>query len=104
MRLRSAALPRSETGGTGLRTIRSERGAGTQELRVLRAEAGRAEEPFEVTVGHRGGPLDARVLSRYADAGVDRVAVLPWTRGREAIEKLEQLARALGSAGLASSD
>jgi probable F420-dependent oxidoreductase len=75
-----------------------------EELRALRAGTGRAGEPFEVTVGHRGGPLDAQMLRRYADAGVDRVAVLPWTRGREAIEKLEQLARALGSAGLASSD
>jgi alkanesulfonate monooxygenase SsuD/methylene tetrahydromethanopterin reductase-like flavin-dependent oxidoreductase (luciferase family) len=75
-----------------------------EELRALRARTGRAAEPFEVTVGHRGGPLDAEVLRRYADAGVDRVAVLPWSRGKEATLKLEQLARSLGSAGLASSD
>jgi probable F420-dependent oxidoreductase len=62
-------------------------------LRALRAEAGRAGDPFEITVGHRGGPLDADVLQRYADAGVDRVSVLPWSRGREAIAKLEELAR-----------
>jgi probable F420-dependent oxidoreductase len=72
-----------------------------EELRALRARTGRASEPFEITVGHGGGPLGADVLRRYADAGVDRVSVLPWTRGREAVEKLEQLARAVGTAGLA---
>jgi probable F420-dependent oxidoreductase len=64
-------------------------------LRALRAEARRETEPFEVTVGHRGGPIDGDVLRRYADAGVDRVSVLPWWRGREAIEKLEELAEAV---------
>ncbi len=64
-------------------------------LRTLRAKAGREREPFEVTVGHRGGPLDSDVLRRYADAGVDRVSVLPWSRGRDAIPKLEELAEAV---------
>ncbi|HKA14969.1 MAG TPA: LLM class F420-dependent oxidoreductase [Myxococcota bacterium] len=67
-------------------------------LRALRAEAGRADAPFEVTVGHGGGPVDAGVLERYADAGVDRVSVLPWSRGRDAIEKLEELAESARSA------
>jgi probable F420-dependent oxidoreductase len=71
-------------------------------LRALREATGRAGEPFEITVGHGGGPLDADVLRRYAEAGVDRVSVLPWSRGREAVEKLEQLARAVGGAGLAN--
>jgi probable F420-dependent oxidoreductase len=75
-----------------------------EELRALRAGTDRARDPFEVTVGHGGGPLDPDVLRRYADAGVDRVSVLPWTRGREAVEKLEQLARACESARLAGSD
>ncbi len=65
-------------------------------LRELRAQAGRADEPFEVTVGHGGGPLDADALRRYADAGVDRVSVLPWSRGRDAIPRLEQLAKDVG--------
>jgi probable F420-dependent oxidoreductase len=69
-------------------------------LRALRAAEGRSSERFEVTVGHRGGPLDADVLRRYADAGVDRVAVLPWSRGRDAEAKLEQLADSVGRAGL----
>jgi probable F420-dependent oxidoreductase len=72
-------------------------------LRALREAEGRAGERFEVTVGHRGGPLDADVLRRYADAGVDRVSVLPWSRGREAEAKLEELAAAVGRAGLADS-
>jgi len=67
-------------------------------LRALLAEAGREGEAFEVTVGHGGGPLDADVLRRYADAGVDRVAVLPWWRGREAEEKLEKLAETVSRA------
>ncbi len=74
-----------------------------EELRALRARTGRADEPFEITVGHAGAPIDADVLRRYADAGVDRVSVLPWSRGREAIEKLEQLAAAAGSALSATS-
>jgi probable F420-dependent oxidoreductase len=73
-------------------------------LRAMREAEGRASERFEVTVGHRGAPLDADVLRRYADAGVDRVAVLPWSRGREAEAKLEALAEAVGRAGLAGSD
>ena len=72
------------------------------ELRALRAETGRAGEPFEVTVGHAKGPIDADVLRRYADAGVDRVAVVPWSRGREAIEKLERLAEAVDRSALSS--
>jgi probable F420-dependent oxidoreductase len=61
-------------------------------LRALREAAGRAGAPFEVTVGNAGGPLDSEALRRYADAGVDRVCVVPWSRGREAIAKLEELA------------
>ena len=68
-------------------------------LRALLAEAGREGDPFEVTVGHKGGPLDGEVLRNYAAAGVDRVTVLPWWRGRDANEKLEELAEAVGLAG-----
>jgi probable F420-dependent oxidoreductase len=67
-------------------------------LRVLLAEVGREGAAFEVTVGHKGGTLDADVLRRYAEAGVDRVTVLPWWRGREAVEKLEELAERVGRA------
>jgi hypothetical protein len=57
-----------------------------------------------VTVGHGGAALDADVLRRYADSGIDRLSVLPWTRAREAVAKLEQLARIVESAGLRGSD
>lgn len=63
-----------------------------EKLRALLGQAGREDEAFEVTVGHKGGALDEDVLRRYADAGVDRVAVLPWWHGRDALEKLERLA------------
>ena len=49
-------------------------------------------DPFEVTVSHRGAPLTAEDLARYAEAGVQRVVTLPWRRGREAEATLHQLA------------
>jgi len=61
-------------------------------LRVLLAEAGRADAAFEVTVSHGGAPLSAAEVARYAEAGVQRVVSLPWRRGREAEHELEQLA------------
>jgi hypothetical protein len=66
-----------------------------QKLRVLLAAAGRADAPFEITVSH-GGPMLARDdVKRYAEAGVHRVVVLPWRRGREAEEQLGRLAAAV---------
>jgi probable F420-dependent oxidoreductase len=67
-------------------------------LRALRAKAGREAEDFEVSIGHAGGALDAAVLRDYSDAGVDRVVVLPWWRGRDAFEKLEELAETVQQA------
>jgi probable F420-dependent oxidoreductase len=59
-------------------------------LRALRAEAGRADEAFSITVGGRlDGPAD---LAAFARAGVDRVIVSPWRRSREAVHGLRQLA------------
>jgi probable F420-dependent oxidoreductase len=63
-----------------------------ERLRALLREAGRADAPFEMTVSHGGGELTAEEVSRYADAGVDRVVSLPWRRGREAEEGLQRLA------------
>jgi len=64
-------------------------------LRELRAAAGRAELPFEVTVGPSASSLDRDALARFADAGVDRVVSLPWARAREAIDGLEAFAAKL---------
>ena len=97
----AAALRRAAALGDGWYGVAHDPDSARQrveELRALRAGAGRAHEPFEVTVGHGGGPLDPDVLRGYADAGVDRVAVMPWSRGREAIAKLEELARAVEGA------
>ncbi|HXY94065.1 MAG TPA: TIGR03619 family F420-dependent LLM class oxidoreductase [Acidimicrobiia bacterium] len=55
----------------------------------LRAELG-ATRPFELTVLHPS-PSVAE-LSRYADIGVDRVVVMPWQRGRDAVAGLEAFA------------
>jgi probable F420-dependent oxidoreductase len=63
-------------------------------LRALLADAGRGTAPFEYTVSITT-PTPARAdLARFADAGVDRVVCVPWTRGREAEEALGRLADA----------
>jgi probable F420-dependent oxidoreductase len=64
-------------------------------LRTLRADAGRSNAPFEYTVSHKGGMLDRDTVRRYEDAGVDRVVVLPWRRGKEAEEAMGRLAEAI---------
>ncbi|HZR84066.1 MAG TPA: TIGR03619 family F420-dependent LLM class oxidoreductase [Candidatus Binatia bacterium] len=61
-------------------------------LRTLRADAGRASEPFEVTVGASAAALDRAELQRFADAGVDRAVALPWTRASEAEASLRRFA------------
>ena len=66
-----------------------------RKLRTLLAEAGRADVPFEFTVSHGGGALDRDAVRRYEDAGVDRVVVLPWRRGKDAIESMARLADAV---------
>jgi probable F420-dependent oxidoreductase len=54
----------------------------------LRARAGRADEPFEVTVN--GRVTSVADAERYEAAGVQRVVVTPWSTPREASEKLEE--------------
>jgi len=62
-------------------------------LARLRAEAGRADAPFEVTLGAElSGPDD---LARWADAGVDRLVVAPWRRSaawREGLGRCAEIA------------
>src|SRR5438093_5018672 len=64
-------------------------------LRALLAAAGRGAAPFELTVSHAGGVLGPDDGRRYAGAGIARVVVLPWQRGREAEEALARQAAAL---------
>ena len=59
-------------------------------LRQLREKAGRADAPFEITVSCP--PVRRDQIPAYEEAGVDRLVMLPWQRGREAHEKLESLA------------
>ena len=59
-------------------------------LRSLLAEAGRADEPFEVTVG---GPVANRDdVERWEEVGVDRLIIGPWARSKEAIEGMRRFA------------
>ncbi len=65
------------------------------ELRQLLREAGRASAPFEMTVSCGYPDLTADKVRAYGDAGIDRIVVLPWQRGRDAEEKLAALAKVL---------
>ena len=88
-----AALRRAATMGDGwigithsLESVRRP----VELLRKLRADAGRADTRFEVTVG---GPVESRDdVARWEDAGVDRLIVGPWARSREAVEGLRRFA------------
>ena len=65
-------------------------------VRGLRHDQGASDE-FEITILFpRPAPDD---LARLDDLGVDRVVVMPWNRGRDAIPALEAFAEtAIGSA------
>jgi len=55
-------------------------------LHRLRADAGRAGHPFEVTVG---GPVENDDdVRRWEAAGVDRLIVAPWRRSPDAVDGL----------------
>jgi len=58
------------------------------ELRRLRREAGRTDDPLEISVG--ASPRDADDVRRLVDAGVDRILVAPWQRSRDCIEGLRR--------------
>jgi alkanesulfonate monooxygenase SsuD/methylene tetrahydromethanopterin reductase-like flavin-dependent oxidoreductase (luciferase family) len=59
-------------------------------LRRLRAEAGRAAEPFEITLS-AGADTEAQI-DALAVAGVDRLVVSPWRRSRDFAEGLRRFA------------
>jgi probable F420-dependent oxidoreductase len=55
-------------------------------LRTLREEAGRGDEPFEITVG---GPVTSEDdIRRWEEAGVDRLICSPWRRSPDAVDGL----------------
>jgi probable F420-dependent oxidoreductase len=90
-----AALKRAAEIGDGWYGVRhtpESAAVHVEKLRGLRAAAGRAELPFEVTVSPSAETLDHATLERFAAAGVDRVVSLPWKRSREAMDALEAFA------------
>jgi len=65
-------------------------------IRALREELAPAS-PFDVTVLFPRPTADE--LDRLEAAGVDRVVVIPWDRGRDAIPALEAYAETVGARG-----
>lgn len=61
----------------------------------LRVECGRTDRPFEVSCSVTG-EVAPELVRQYADAGVHRLVVRPWIRGRDAVPKLRSLAAHLG--------
>jgi probable F420-dependent oxidoreductase len=66
--------------------------ARVKEIRAQLADAGRSADPFELTTSCGAGGMSADTVRRYEDAGIDRIVVLPWSRGSEARDKLATLA------------
>jgi probable F420-dependent oxidoreductase len=73
-----------------------------ERLRVLRAEAGRAERgsgdrPFQICLG--GDVSSADDVRRWEDLGVTRLIVSPWRRSKEVIDGMRRFADLVGLAG-----
>ncbi|WP_067482214.1 TIGR03619 family F420-dependent LLM class oxidoreductase [Actinomadura hibisca] len=68
-----------------------------ERLHALRKEAGRADDPFEITVHayELSGPDE---VAEWERLGVDRLIVRPWTRTREAADRLAAFATDYGLA------
>ncbi|MEY2431729.1 MAG: hypothetical protein QOC92_1454 [Acidimicrobiaceae bacterium] len=91
--LRRAA--RAGDGWVGLDHTLESIGEPMTRLRRLREDAGRADEPFEVTVG---GPVTSEDdIKRWEEAGVDRLICAPWRRSPEAIEGLRRFTEVAGA-------
>ncbi len=87
-----AALRRAarHDGWYGLQTTPEGVRAQLERIEALRRELGRANEPFEVTVG--GSVREPDDVSRWQDVGVTRLVVSPWRRSREAVDGLRRYA------------
>ena len=62
-------------------------------LRELRAREEREHEPFEVTIGAKPGSRGE--AERFAELGVGRLILTPWSRSREAVDGLRRAAEML---------
>ncbi len=92
-----AALRRAARAGDGwLGMGHTFESAGEQVARLtaLRAEHGRAGQPFQVVVG---GPVTGRGdVDRWEEIGVTRLIVAPWSRSPEALVGLQRFAELVG--------
>lgn len=98
--LRRAA--RTGDGWTGMAHTFESAAVSIERLRVLRAEAGRAESgsanrPFQICLG--GDVSSADDVRRWEDLGVTRLIVSPWPRSKEAIDGMRRFADLVGLAG-----
>lgn len=66
-------------------------------LREMREAAGRADLPFEISC-NLPGAINPETVKRYAEAGVDRLVVRPWVKGRDAVPNMMAMAEQLGIA------
>jgi probable F420-dependent oxidoreductase len=92
-----AALRRAAQRGDGWLASElspAEMAAAIATLARLRAECGRAERPFEVSCSVTGD-LTPELAQGYVEAGVHRLVVRPWFRGRDAVPKLRSMAEQL---------
>jgi probable F420-dependent oxidoreductase len=90
-----AALRRAAEAGDGWFGLVHNYSSGrerVERLARLRADAGRSDDPFQVTIsGTLDGDDDAR---RWQKIGVDRIVVAPWQRSRDCIEAMRRFADA----------
>ena len=63
------------------------------ELRRLRADSERRNDPLEISLNLPPGAPTTDDVARFADAGVDRLVIRPWERGRDAVANIESFAR-----------
>jgi probable F420-dependent oxidoreductase len=66
-------------------------------LRAEREQAGRTDEPFEVSIA--GSCADEDELAAWERAGVDRLIVTPWQRSAEVLDALAAFAERFIDAG-----
>ena len=88
-----AALRRAATRGDGwigMSHTPATAAVSVERLRRLRGEADRTDEPFAVTV--MGQVTEDDDVAAFADAGVDRLIVVPWGSSRTALEDMQAFA------------
>lgn len=92
-----AALRRAARLGDGWYALRHTPASAREHiarLTALREQYGRADEPFDITIG--GTPSITRAeVEELEEAGVDRIVVTLWRASRDAIPALEEFAESV---------